>query len=497
MLQNGGPFVPLNGINRASQRGIKTTKMKPIIATALHDLTFPSKTGGVPLCTSHILLVEDDPILAGMLEMAFHDADTADFVIERETTIEAAIPLLGSREIDVILLDLNLPDSRGLETFWKIQRVAPNLPIIILSGLADEALAVESVRAGAQDYFVKGSMSVTVLMRAVRYALERKQLQRQVADYAWQLRTQNEAMKAELELARDIQLAYLPLGDVDFPRHAAANSSLLHVHSRLQPATQLGGDFFDVLEVSDTNVGIFICDVMGHGAGAGLVAGILRGLIEEARPWAGDPGMFLSELNCGMRAVLCHTRWPIFATAFYLIADLAKEELRYANAGHPCPLFRDQLTGEVGSLAWRPGEQRPALGLFDNVSYATTSRTLQPSDLFILYTDGLCEATSPDGMIFGIDRLFSNVREQGNRPTPELFDFLLEDAKSFSARETFEDDVCILGIQMLPCADETRHELCGDLRQSHRNESDNEEEPKMGQSLWRPGEVRAYYRPGE
>ncbi len=447
------------------------------IATESLDHTIPGTTACVSLSASHILFVEDDPALAGALEIAFRDADTVDFVIQRGATLRAAIALLGSREIDVILLDLNLPDSRGLETFSKIQRVAPELPVIILSGLADEALAMESVRAGAQDYFVKGSMRLPVLMRAVRYALERKQFQRQLANYASQLRIQNEVMKAELDLAREIQRAYLPLGDAEFPRHAAANSALLHVHSRLQPATALGGDFFNILEVSDSQVGIFIGDVMGHGVGAGLVAGILRGLIEEARPWAGDAGMFLNELNCGMRAVLCHTRWPIFATAFYLIADLAKEELRYANAGHPCPLFRDQLTGEVGSLAWRPGEQRPALGLFDNVSYATRRRALRPNDLFILYTDGLCEASSPDGMIFGIDRLFSGVREQGHRPTSELFDFLLEDAKTFSARETFEDDVCMLGIQMLPRAAENEicPELSGNFQQPHRCESDIEE----------------------
>lgn len=433
--------------------------------------------GSLPISTSHILFVEDDPDLASALETAFRDTDTADFVIERATTLGAAITLLGLREIDVILLDLNLPDSRGLETFLKLQRIAPELPVIILSGLADEGLAVESVRAGAQDYAVKGSLSVSVLVRTVRYALERKQLQRQLADYAWKLRTQNEMMKAELELARDIQRALLPLGDADFPRHAAANSPILHVHSRFQPATELGGDFFDILEVSDTEIGIFIGDVMGHGAGAGLVAGILRGLIEEARPWAGDTGLFLSELNCGMRTVLCHTHEPIFATAFYLIADLARGELRFANAGHPCPLFRDQLTGEVGPLVWRPGEQRPALGLFDNVSYATTSRALRPNDLFVLYTDGLYEATNPDGVSFGTDRLFSDVREQGHRPISELFDFLLDDAKAFSARETFEDDVCILGIQMRACAaeDEISDELARGSRQANRCESEDED----------------------
>ncbi|HJT79788.1 MAG TPA: PP2C family protein-serine/threonine phosphatase, partial [Chthoniobacterales bacterium] len=186
------------------------------------------------------------------------------------------------------------------------------------------------------------------------------------------------------------------------------------------------------------------------GGGGGLVAGILRGLIEEARPWAGDAAMFLAELNCGMRAVLCHNHGPIFATAFYLIADLEKEEIRYANAGHPCPLFRDQLTGEVGALGSLPGEQRPALGLFDNIAYVTTRRTLRPNDLFILYTDGLVEVADQDGTTFGRERLFAGVRQHGHRPVPELFDFMLGDAKTFSAAGTFDDDVCLLGIQMTP-----------------------------------------------
>ena len=436
---------------RISTSASSITTMKTTVATPLLDHATATAPERVPVTTSHILFVEDDPDLAGALQAAFQDADSNDFVVERASTLGAALTLLGSRDIDVILLDLNLPDSCGLETFSKIQRLAPDLPVIILSGLADEALAVETVRAGAQDYVVKGSMSVPVLLRAVRYALERKQLQRQLADYACQLRTRNEAMKAELALARDIQRDYLPLGDASFPRHAAANSALLQVHSRFQPAAELGGDFFDILEISDTEIGIFICDVMGHGVGAGLVAGILRGLIEEARPWAGDAGMFLSELNCGMRSVLCHGEGPIFATACYLIADLEKKELRYANAGHPCPLFRDQLTGEVGALTWRPGEQRPALGLFDNVAYPVTRRRLRPTDLFVLYTDGLCEAAASDGIPFGTERLYRDLREQGHRSTPELFQFLLEAAKAFSSRQTFEDDVCILGIQMLAC----------------------------------------------
>jgi serine phosphatase RsbU (regulator of sigma subunit) len=401
---------------------------------------------------NHILLIEDDPLLPVVLKASFQQAETAEFVIERAASLEAAIALLGSHEIDIVLLDLNLPDSRGLETFSKIQRIAPELPVIILSGVADEELAVESVRAGAQDYFVKGSMSTQLLVRAVRYALERKQLQRQLAEYACQLRVRNEAIESELQMARDIQRAYLPLGDADFPSKAAPTNALLHVHSRFQPAAELGGDFFDILEVSETKIGVFICDVMGHGLSAGLVAGVVRGLIEEARPFAANPGAFLTELNRGMRAVLCHTDGPIFATGFYLIADLGVGEIRYANAGHPSPLFREQITGEVAALSSGFREQGPALGLFGDSNYTVGRRPLRPNDLCVLYTDGLYEATDREGRTFGSERLFIDMREMGHHPIAEIFDVLLEDAKTFTGRETFEDDVCILGLQPLPSA---------------------------------------------
>jgi phosphoserine phosphatase RsbU/P len=417
-------------------------------ASLIRFTTAPSEQAD-SLVTS-ILLVEDDPDLAVALETTFRQAEEAEFLIERARSLADAIGLLSSRDTDVILLDLNLPDSRGLETFSKIQRIAPDLPVIILSGLDDEELAIASVRAGAQDYVVKGSMSAQVLVRAVRYAVERKHLQRELAAYAAQLRIRNEAMEAELNLARDIQRAYLPLGDADFPRTAPPESAQLHVHSRFQPAAELGGDFFDILEVSDTEVGIFICDVMGHGLSAGLVAGVVRGLIEEARPLATDAGAFLGELNRRMRAVLCHTNGPIFATAFYLIADLKDGEIRYANAGHPGPLFREQETGEVRRLSSGFHEQGAALGLFDDAVYSTSWRPIRPNDLFILYTDGLYEATDSKGKTFGSERLLSNVREQGLRPMPEIFNFLLADAKSFTGRETFEDDICIVGAQLLP-----------------------------------------------
>jgi sigma-B regulation protein RsbU (phosphoserine phosphatase) len=216
------------------------------------------------------------------------------------------------------------------------------------------------------------------------------------------------------------------------------------------PAAELGGDFFDILEVSETRIGIFICDVMGHGVSAGLVAGIVRGLIEEARPNADDPAAFLTDLNRGMRAVLCHTDVPIFATAFYAVFDLEAEKLFFASAGHPAPLFFDRHSDEIELVVSAPNTAGPALGLFEGVIYEQGHRDLRPNDVVVLYTDGLSDVTNSNGTTFGNHRLLHAVRQHRRDSIPELSDFLLADAKAFSDQENFEDDVCILGIQMLP-----------------------------------------------
>ena len=100
----------------------------------------------------------------------------------------------------------------------------------------------------------------------------------------------------------------------------------------------MGGDFFHVFQISDSVAGVLICDVMGHGVRAALVAMILRTLVEDLRVHATEPAKFLQELNRGISHILKHTHLSIFVSALYLMADIARGELHYANAGHPTPL---------------------------------------------------------------------------------------------------------------------------------------------------------------
>jgi PAS domain S-box-containing protein len=121
-----------------------------------------------------VLLVEDNPGDARLILELLREAESYEFDMERVDGLEAALDRLTRAGVDVVLLDLGLPDSQGLETFRRARRRAPDEAIVVISGLNDEQVALEAVRSGAQDYLVKGRIEGDLLARVIRYAIERK-----------------------------------------------------------------------------------------------------------------------------------------------------------------------------------------------------------------------------------------------------------------------------------------------------------------------------------
>ena len=133
-----------------------------------------------------VLLVEDNPGDARLIREALKDAEAIDsagptFQLVRAERLADALARVADSDVDVVLLDLSLPDSHGFETFARAQARASGVPIVVLSGLDDRALAVRSVREGAQDYLVKGQVDGGVLARSLRYAVERRQAEEERA----------------------------------------------------------------------------------------------------------------------------------------------------------------------------------------------------------------------------------------------------------------------------------------------------------------------------
>jgi PAS domain S-box-containing protein len=121
-----------------------------------------------------VLLVEDNPGDARLILELLGEVQAQAFDLERVDRLDEAIARLARTGVDVVLLDLGLPDSQGLDTFIRARREAPNEPIVVISGLDDERVALEAVRSGAQDYLVKGRIEGQLLARVLRYAIERK-----------------------------------------------------------------------------------------------------------------------------------------------------------------------------------------------------------------------------------------------------------------------------------------------------------------------------------
>src|SRR5260370_4645274 len=121
----------------------------------------------------HVLLMEDSPDDALLIGEFLADARQAVFEVEHFEWLSAALARLAEGGIDVVLLDLQLPDSRGLDTFRAVQNASPAVPVVVLSGFEDETTALTAVQEGAQDYLVKGQVGTAVLERAVRYSIER------------------------------------------------------------------------------------------------------------------------------------------------------------------------------------------------------------------------------------------------------------------------------------------------------------------------------------
>jgi diguanylate cyclase (GGDEF)-like protein len=123
------------------------------------------------------LLVEDNPGDRRLIQEALAEAHYARVRLEHADCLKAAQDALAAREYDIILLDLSLPDSSGLATVEKTADAAPETPIVILTGLDDVNTGIQAVRAGAQDYLVKGEVNGNLLVRAIRYAIERQRMQ--------------------------------------------------------------------------------------------------------------------------------------------------------------------------------------------------------------------------------------------------------------------------------------------------------------------------------
>lgn len=277
-----------------------------------------------------------------------------------------------------------------------------------------------------------------------------KRAQLQLEGYAQALHEKNAQMQDDLNMAKELHLAFLPHDFRQFPRPVPPEQAAVQFHHLYHPSGTIGGDFFDLRSISGHEVGVFIADVMGHGMRSALVVAILRGLLEQLAPLAGDPGALLTQLNRTYMSIFRQMGGDVtFATAFYAVLDVATGRLRYANAGHPQPVLLQRPRAAASFLPLPPGQATGALGLFEDHVFRNADCVLAPEEVVLFYTDGLSEVEGAGREYYQTERLWQTLRAEMQRPPAELLDRLLADAREFSGAPAFEDDICLLALEFL------------------------------------------------
>jgi serine phosphatase RsbU (regulator of sigma subunit) len=373
-----------------------------------------------------VLLIEDNDADAVLVEKLLRES-AALFELVRADSLSAGLARIGQGEIDVVLLDLSLPDSQGLDTLERARASAAAVPIVVLTGPDDRATGKRAVRHGAQDFLVKGQFESNLLGRSLRFAIERKRRQRAEGIV--------EANELKLAMAREIQQALLPVRDPEVAGFDISGASL---------ATEaVGGDYFDYISLPRGCLGIAVGDATGHGFGSALMITRTQAYLRALALTHGGAGEILTLAN---RALADGFQQSRFVTLFLARLDPHGASLIYSSAGHP----EGYHLGRGGELKGRLASNNLPLGLVPSETFSESPPIdFEPGDLILLLTDGVVETKGVDGASFGGERVLDTVRAIRSRQSREIVQHLLQVVQDFSRDLPLADDITAVTIKFV------------------------------------------------
>jgi len=295
-----------------------------------------------------------------------------------------------------------------------------------------------------QKPFQAGEQIVSIVTGTIlffsAYISERKRQKNFIGQYDFYYRKnyENLRMKKELNYAREIQLSMLPeneavIGDIK-------------ISGISNPASEVGGDYFDYFKISDTETGFFICDVSGHGVASGLLLSGLRSCMHLILEDHSNPKVIMEKLN---RMIRKTQNRKMFVTAIIAIIDTEKNKCRLFNAGHLPPY---KISGESGEI-FKIKKHGIALGAMSTVDNTDSDNEVvidfKKDDKIIFYTDGVNEAMKSNNAEYGLDNLELFLNNNSAMDSEEMLKGLLGDVRKFTGDSLQRDDLTLLIIQRI------------------------------------------------
>lgn len=258
---------------------------------------------------------------------------------------------------------------------------------------------------------------------------------------------QSQEMQRDLTLAKEFQQAFLNRPYPAVPAVHTPGRIRLEFCHQYHPALALGGDFFDVIRLGANSAGILLADVMGHGTRSALITSMIRTICGDLATQGRHATHFLQEMNRQFTEMLSTMPSPLFASAFFFVADTTARMATYASAGHPAPFHIHRHMGRISRLEVPP-PRGAALGLIPDENYTGGHCRLVPGDSFIFFTDGVYEAHNENDEEFGIERIEQVLKDNMYHSLRDMVDTLKQSVLDFTGKVTMDDDICIIGMHV-------------------------------------------------
>jgi len=378
-----------------------------------------------------ILVVDDDPRNVRLLKRIL---TSQGYEVEEAYCGEDAVEMALENPPDLLLLDVMMPGMDGYEVCRRL-RSDPRtvaVPIVMVTALSGRREKTKALEYGADDFITKPFERVEILAR-VRSSLRVKRLHDELVEANKRLEERNLLFETELFMARELQQALMTQ---EIPKICGVEFDYRYV-----PTFTVGGDFFFLQAVSESCLGLFISDVMGHGPQAAMVTAIIRTLLSSLLRYDPAPSKLLSQMNDRFAAVMPKSYSMMFASAAYIRLDARSGEMIFSNAGHPPPFLLRRSEGEIDMITT---PNSIALGLAQESKYQDITLQLRAGDGIFMYTDGLFETRDRSNEIFGLDRLRQILKEGLTMPSDRLLDFVLDKVMSFAGGKHMDDDLTAL-----------------------------------------------------
>ena len=370
-----------------------------------------------------ILVVDDEPDLEPLMLQRMRRSIRAGryrFVFAHNG-VEALERLNRDPGIDMVLSDINMPQMDGLTLLQQIPKVDPNIRSVIISAYGDMKNIRTAMNRGAFDFVTKPldfkDLRVTI-ERTVRHMMEWRE--------ALASRDKLVALQNELDVANQMQQSILPN---QFPQSAE-----YQVSASMEAARNVGGDFFDVIQLEEGRIGLAIADVSDKGVPAALFMMSSRTLLKGAAIGNLHPGQVLREVNNLLDE---DNEASMFVTVLYAVYDPASGELTYANGGHNSPL----IVHADASSALLPLTDGIALGVMPGLEFQENRVVLSPGDTVVFYTDGVTEAMDGGGGEFGTQRLYEIFAEAAPKGSREANRAVFQAVRNFVGDTPQSDDI--------------------------------------------------------